>query len=35
LQIDIDVTPEWEEYMTRVWPKALAALKRLCEDGRA
>jgi uncharacterized protein YndB with AHSA1/START domain len=35
LQVDIDVTPEWEEYMTRVWPKALAALKRLCEDGRA
>ena len=35
LAIDIDVTPEWEEYMTKAWPKALAALKQLCEDGRA
>jgi hypothetical protein len=32
LQIDIDVTPEFEEYMTKVWPKALARLKQLCED---
>jgi len=32
LAIDIDVTPEFEEYMTKVWPAALAALKRLCED---
>ena len=35
LQIDIDVSPEWEEYMTTAWPKALAALKRLCEEGKA
>jgi hypothetical protein len=32
LAIDIDVPPEWEEYMTKVWPKALAKLKQLCED---
>jgi hypothetical protein len=32
LAIDIDVTPEFEEYMTKVWPKALARLKQLCED---
>ncbi len=31
LAVDIDVTPEFEEYMTRVWPMALARLKRLCE----
>ena len=31
LAIDIDVTPEFEDYMTKVWPKALATLKRLCE----
>ena len=35
LQIDIDVTPEFEEYMTTAWPKALATLTRLCEDGKA
>jgi len=35
LAIDIDVTPEFEEYMARVWPKALVTLKRLCEDGKA
>jgi len=35
LQVDIDVTPEFEEYMARVWPKALVTLKRLCEDGKA
>jgi hypothetical protein len=32
LAIDIDVTPEFEEYMLNVWPAALAKLKRLCED---
>jgi hypothetical protein len=31
LAVDIDVTPEFEEYMTKVWPKALATLKQLCE----
>ena len=32
LAIDIDVTPEFEDYMTQVWPKALARLKQLCEE---
>jgi hypothetical protein len=32
LQIDIDVEPAFEEYMTQVWPKALARLKQLCEE---
>jgi uncharacterized protein YndB with AHSA1/START domain len=32
LRIDIEVTPEFEDYMTKVWPAALARLKRLCED---
>ena len=31
LAVDNDVTPEFEEYMTKVWPLALARLKRLCE----
>ena len=35
LQIDIDITPEWEEDMTTAWPKALTRLKRLCEDRKA
>ena len=32
LAIDIDVTTEFEDYMTQVWPKALARLKQLCEE---
>ena len=35
LAVDNDVTPEFEEYMTKVWPKALARLKQLCEDRAA
>ena len=35
LRIDIDVTPELEDYMTRVWPTALARLKQLCEERTA
>jgi len=35
LQIDIDVTPEFEEYMTKAWPKALARLKQMCEERAA
>lgn len=35
LAVDIDVTPEFEEYMNKVWPKALARLKQLCEDRAA
>jgi hypothetical protein len=31
LRVDIDVTPAYEEYMTRTWPKALAKLKAMCE----
>ena len=32
LAIDIDVTPEFEDHMSKVWPKALARLKQLCEE---
>jgi len=32
LAVDNDVTPEFEEYMTKVWPLALARLKTLCES---
>ena len=35
LKVDVDVTPEFEDYMTRVWPTALAKLKTLCEDRTA
>lgn len=31
LEVTIDVTPDFEDYMNRTWPKALAALKDLCE----
>jgi len=33
LEVDMDVTPEYEEYMTNTWPKALAKLKAICETG--
>jgi len=29
--VDLDVEPAFEEYMMKVWPKALASLKALCE----
>ena len=32
LAVDNDVTPEFEEYMTKTWPAALARLKKLCES---
>ncbi|RMF59106.1 MAG: SRPBCC domain-containing protein [Calditrichaeota bacterium] len=32
LTIDQDVTPDFEEYMKEVWPKALQILKQLCEE---
>lgn len=35
LEIDLDVTPDFEEYMQRTWPRALAALKAICETGPA
>jgi hypothetical protein len=31
LKVEIDVTPDFEEYMQNVWPKALARLKSICE----
>jgi hypothetical protein len=31
LKIDLDIQPEWEEFMKQTWPKALAKLKGICE----
>jgi len=31
LKVDIDVAPEFEEYMTKTWPRALSRLKAICE----
>jgi ligand-binding SRPBCC domain-containing protein len=31
VKVDMDVTPEFEEYMEQTWPKALAKLKMICE----
>lgn len=31
--VEIDTVPEYEEFMTEAWPKALAKLKELCEGG--
>ncbi len=31
LDVDIEVTPDFEDYMNKTWPKALARLKELCE----
>jgi len=31
LKVDMDVAPEFEEYMNNAWPKALARLKEICE----
>ena len=33
LRIEQDITPEYEQYMQDTWPKALAKLKQLCEQG--
>jgi hypothetical protein len=33
LQIDMDIEPEFAGDMEDAWPRALAALKRLCEAG--
>lgn len=30
--VDIDVAPEYEQYMSETWPKALARLKTICEE---
>jgi len=32
VKVDMDVTSEFEEYMTNAWPKALARLKEICES---
>lgn len=32
LKVALDVTPEFEEYMAKAWPKALAKLKEICES---
>ncbi|MES2457909.1 MAG: SRPBCC domain-containing protein [Bacteroidota bacterium] len=29
--VEIDVNPEWEDYFTEIWPKALAKVKELAE----
>jgi len=35
VRVDIDVTPDYEEYMEKTWPKALARLKAICESADA
>lgn len=35
LVIDQDATPEFEQHLREAWPKALASLKVLCEQGAA
>ena len=31
LHVEMDVAPEFEEFMLAAWPKALAKLKKICE----
>ena len=31
LHVEMDVAPEFEEFMQTAWPKALAKLKKICE----
>ena len=31
LKVDLDVAPEWEDFMEAAWPKALVRLKEICE----
>jgi hypothetical protein len=31
LKINVEILPEWEDYMQQTWPKALAKLKQICE----
>jgi hypothetical protein len=33
LKVDVDAAPDFEAYMEDTWPKALAKLKALCEEG--
>ena len=32
VEVEMDVTPDWETYMAEAWPKALARLKGLSEE---
>lgn len=32
LRVDIEITPDYEEFMQKAWPQALARLKTLCEN---
>jgi hypothetical protein len=32
LRIDVDVAPDYEDYMNTAWPRALERLKALCEE---
>lgn len=32
LRVELDVTPDFEEFMSNAWPKALARLKEICEQ---
>lgn len=31
LRVEVEATPDFEEFMTGAWPKALARLKEICE----
>lgn len=33
VQVEMDVLPAYEQFMQETWPKALAKLKEVCEDG--
>jgi hypothetical protein len=35
LTVELDVAPDWEDYMNKTWPKALERLKALCEARKA
>ena len=32
LDVDLDVLPDFEDYMVKTWPKALSRLKAICES---
>jgi hypothetical protein len=34
VKVDMDVEPEYEQFMVDAWPKALAKLKSICESRR-
>jgi hypothetical protein len=35
LAVELDMAEEWEDDMSKMWPKALARLKALCESRKA